>query len=166
MSAIYRLRMLSDENDNFLREYELEGSDTLLDLHAFISEDLGYDSDAAVSFFASDAQWNKLAEFTQMDMGEGGPVPMYEVTLAQILDLPQARLIYVFDMFNDRAMYLESAGSFEASTGVSYPRVAASEADAPDQYEPSDAAGGDSIFDEAMGEFGSFEGDESYEDEF
>lgn len=167
MSAVYKLRMLSDENDNFLREYEIPGDYTLLDLHDFISDNLQYDPDGVVSFFASDPQWNKLAEFTLVDMGEGGPVPMNEVTVAQVLSLPQARLIYLFDMMNDRSLYLESGGSSEAKTGVEYPRVSISEAPAPDQYEPSEGnQSGNSIFDDAMGEFGSFEGDESYEDEF
>ena len=167
MPTIYKLRMLSDENDNFVREYEIDGKCTLLDLHEFISGDLGYDRDGIVSFFASDPQWNKLVEFTLMDMGEDGPVPMQSVTLAQVLDLPQARLIYLFDMFNDRAFYLESAGAVEVDSEARYPKTVLSVAPAPDQYEPTQTAeGGNSIFDEALGEFGSFEGDEYYDDEY
>lgn len=166
MSTIYKLRMLSDENDNFLREYEVDGGSTLLDLHNLISDDLGFDRDGVVSFFASDAKWNKLVEFTLVDMGEGGPVPMQDVTVAEVLSLPQARLIYVFDMFNDRALYIESGGPAKPAANTVYPRVAISVAPAPNQYEPTSAEGGDSIFAEAMSEFGDFEGDDYYDDEF
>ena len=166
MAEIYKLRMLSDENDNFLREYEVPVDYTLLDLHEFISRDLGYDNDGMTSFFASDARWDKLLEFTLMDMGEGGPVPMQDVKLKEVLSLPQARLIYQFDMFNDRALYLESTGSATADGSMEYPRVTLSKATPPDQYESGERSDEGSIFDEAMGEFNEFQGDDSYDDEF
>lgn len=42
------------------------------------------------------------------------------------------------------------------------------QADAPDQYDPSKTAtaGEGSIFDEVMGEFNDFEGDDNYDDEY
>ncbi len=166
MAMIYKLRMLSDENDNFLREYEVDGSSTLFDLHNLISDDLGFERDGVVSFFASDAKWNKLVEFTLVDMGEEGPIPMQNVTVADVLNLPQARLIYLFDMFNDRSLYIESGGSAKPATNTVYPRVATSVAPAPNQYEPSGTESNNSIFDEAMSEFEDFEGDDYYDDEF
>ena len=51
---IFKFRMLSDENDNFLREYEVPYDMTLLELHRFICRDLKYDPDNMVSFFLSD----------------------------------------------------------------------------------------------------------------
>ena len=38
---IYRFRMLSDENDNFVRDFELDAEASLLDLHEFILSMLG-----------------------------------------------------------------------------------------------------------------------------
>ena len=40
---LLQFRMLSDEEDNFLRDYLLPPSMTLADLHAFISDDLKYE---------------------------------------------------------------------------------------------------------------------------
>jgi len=50
----------------------------------------------------------------------------------------------------------------------SYPREIYAQADAPDQYDPSKTAtaGEGSIFDEVMGEFNDFEGDDNYDDEY
>ena len=36
MSMVFRFRMLSDENDNFVRDYEVPYDMTLLDFHNFI----------------------------------------------------------------------------------------------------------------------------------
>ena len=40
MSMVFRFRMLSDENDNFVRDYEAMYDMTLLDFHDFILQSL------------------------------------------------------------------------------------------------------------------------------
>ena len=40
MSMVFRFRMLSDENDHFVRDYEVMYDMTLLDFHQFILETL------------------------------------------------------------------------------------------------------------------------------
>lgn len=47
---LLQFRMLSDEDDNFLRDYLLPPSMTLADLHAFISDDLNYEKENMASF--------------------------------------------------------------------------------------------------------------------
>ena len=105
---VFRFRMLSDENDNFVRDYEVLYDTTLLEFHDFILRSLEYD-DCMASFFTADDRWNKGREFTLMDMGDGGdegPVAMDRVTLGQIIHNRRDRLIYLFDLFGDRAYYL------------------------------------------------------------
>ena len=110
---IFKFRMLSDEDDNFVRDYEVPYDMTLLEFHSFICKDLKYDCNNMTSFFASDANWDKLREFTLADMGLGDdpedenlPMPMEKVILSQIIRKNNDRLIYQFDIFGDRAMYL------------------------------------------------------------
>ena len=43
MPVILKLRMLSDEDDCFLRDYEVPYESTLEELHDFICEDLQYE---------------------------------------------------------------------------------------------------------------------------
>lgn len=158
---IFKFRMLSDENDHFVREYEVPGDMTLLDLHRFLVRSLQYRDDGMASLFTSDKDWNRVREFTLVDMGgEGEAVPMADVTLGQVVHHDRDRLIYLFDMMGDRAYYLESTEAFVAAEGVKYPRVAFGNAPAPDQYEPSSGAAEGSIFDDVMDEFSDFEGDE------
>ncbi|MCX4302212.1 MAG: plasmid pRiA4b ORF-3 family protein [Alistipes sp.] len=170
MSMIFRFRMLSDENDRFVRDYEVLYDTSLLDFHRFILSSLDYE-ECMASFFTADDRWEKQREFTCMEMGidgEEAPESMESVTLGQIIHNSRDRLIYLFDLFGDRAYYLELTGSYEADKDASYPREIFARAEAPDQYDPSRSRSDDegSIFDDAMGDFSDFEGDDSYDDEY
>lgn len=167
---IFRFRMLSDENDNFVRDYEVQYDTTLLDFHRFILSSLEYE-ECMASFFTADDRWEKQREFTCMEMGlegDGAPESMERTTLGQIIHNRRDRLIYLFDLFGDRAYYLELTGTCEAEKGASYPREIFARAEAPDQYDPSKSRPDDegSIFDDMMSEFSDFEGDDSYDDEY
>ncbi len=167
---IFRFRMLSDENDNFVRDYEVQYDTTLLDFHRFILSSLEYE-ECMASFFTADDRWEKLREFTSMEMGEEGddaPEAMERVTLGQIIHNNRDRLIYLFDLFGDRAYFLELTGTYETDKEASYPRKIYARAEAPDQYDPSKSGDSDdgSIFDDAMGDFSDFEGDDAYDDEY
>ena len=171
MSMIFRFRLLSDENDRFVRDYEVPYDMTLLDFHRFILESLEYE-ECMTSFFTADDRWEKLREFTLMDMGDTsgeGPEAMERVALGQIIHKLRDRLIFLFDLFGERAYYLELTGAYEAQAGASYPREIYAQAEAPDQYDPSknrDDEDEGSAFDEMMGDFNDFEGDDSYDDEY
>lgn len=165
---IFKFRMLSDENDNFVRDFEVRYDMSLLDFHNFITRSLEYD-ECMASFFTADDRWERGREFTAMDMGTGdetGPLPMADVLLGQIMHRIHDRLIWLFDMFGDRAYYLELLEAKEAEAGRSYPRVVFEHAPAPDQYDPEANEDEGSIFDEMMGDFNEFDGDDNYDDEY
>ena len=110
---VFRFRMLSDENDRFVRDYEVMYDMTLLDFHNFILSSLEYEPCMA-SFFTADDRWEKKREFTLMDMNDGSadaPETMERVRLGQIIHNNRDRLIYLFDLFGDRAYYLELTGA-------------------------------------------------------
>ena len=44
MSMVFKFRMLSDENDHFVRDYEVPYDMTLLGFHEFITRSLGYEA--------------------------------------------------------------------------------------------------------------------------
>ena len=114
---VFRFRMLSDENDNFVRDYEVLYDTTLLEFHDFILRSLEYE-ECMASFFTADDRWEKLREFTRMDMDDGAedaPLAMEKVTLGQIIHNNRDRLIYLFDIFGDRAYFLELTGASNRS---------------------------------------------------
>lgn len=164
--------MLTDENDNFVRDFEIASDATLLDLHEFIVRMLNYDPCMA-SFYAADDRWERGQEYTYMDMGGGMgdagmglPVPMATAHLNEVLTQLYARLIYIFDPFTQRAYYMELIEVKEPQKGMTYPRVQFEHSPAPDQYDPEANEDGGSIFEEMMGEFGDFDGDDNYDDEY
>ncbi len=173
MSLIFRFRMLSDENDNFVRDYEVRYDMTLLEFHNFLLEVLEYDPCMA-SFFTADRMWEKQREFTLMDMGDsetGLPTEKMEnVCLGQIIHNQRDRLIYLFDMLGDRAYYLELTGAYKEEPGNSYPREIFARAEVPDQYDPSknvtEESEEQSAFEEMMSDFNEFEDDDNYDDEY
>jgi len=141
---------------------------TLAEFHRFVIESLGYD-DCMASIFKSDAGWNKHQEYTHMDMGidgESAPIAMDRVHLLEVTGELHDRMIYLFDMFNDRAFYIELVEVKRADEHLTYPRVAFEHATAPDQYDPEVTVDDGSIFEEMMGEFGDFDGDDNYDDEY
>ena len=162
--------MLSDENDNFVRDFEVSHEMNLLELHNFIITSIEYD-DCIASFYTADEQWQPLQEFSLMDLGEeqfdGAPVAMEKVSLAELVVSECNRLIYQFDMIADRAFYLEVVSATQPNPELEYPRVSFENARVPDQYDPDAVPADDgSIFDEMMDEFGEFDGDDSYDDEY
>lgn len=166
---VFKFRMLSDENDHFVRDYEVMYDMTLSDFHRFLLDSLGYE-DCMASFFTADDHWERLREFTLMDMGdtedENAPLPMDQVVLGQIIRHNRDRLIYLFDLFGNRAYYLEMIEAKTPEKGMSYPRLAFAHAEAPDQYDPEASEESRSIFEEMMDDYGDFEGDDSYDDEY
>lgn len=173
MSIIFKFRLLSDEVEDFVRDYEVPFDMTLFDFHNYIRKDLGYSPCELASFFKSDAEWEKLQEFTLFDMGTEdvdidphddieAPVPMSEVKLSLIITQKFDRLIYVFDMLMERSLYIELLESQFRPEGVEYPRTVLSEGAAPVQFKDDED---EDIFKEAMGEFSEFEGDENLDDE-
>ncbi|GFI53666.1 hypothetical protein IMSAGC022_00256 [Alistipes sp.] len=167
MDLVFRYRMLSDESDHFVRDLEVMPEMTLTEFHRFVFEALGYD-EAMVSIFASDEMWKRQQEYTQIDMGgdaASAPKSMDSVRLLEVTDRLHGRMIYVFDMLNDRALYLELVEVKRPEAGMKYPRVAFEHASAPDQYDPEATVDEGSIFEEMMGDYGDFDGDDSYDDE-
>ena len=157
---VFRFRMLSDENDNFVRDFEVMADSTLLELHDFIISMLGYDPCMA-SFYTADSRWERIKEYTYMDMGEEmgamgvcSPEPMATSRLEDVLTHLHDRLIYMFDPFT------------EPQQGMKYPRVQFEHSPAPDQYDPEANEQSGSIFEEMMGEYSDFEGDDGYDDEY
>ena len=72
MNIIFKYRMLSDESDNFVRDFEVYPDMTLADFSRFLLQALRYD-DCMVSIFKSDAEWRPVEEFSEIDMGDDIP---------------------------------------------------------------------------------------------
>ena len=177
MDMIFHFKMVSDEEDGFAFDFEVPYDMNLLDLHNFIRESLRYKPCEMASFFMSDVEWEKLREFTLIDMGSEGididpdddiesPMPMEKVILSRIIREKFDRLIYVFDFFNERQLFLELLEAKVAEEGLKYPRIVEMSGQPPRQF--LDESMPEDITGEIRGDFdelqagGLFDDDDDY----
>ncbi|MDI3527580.1 MAG: hypothetical protein PWR03_1763 [Tenuifilum sp.] len=133
---IYKFRVLSDEDELFLRDFEVDSESTFLTLHKAIQENLGFDPSQLVSFFLADEHWNKGMELTLIDMQNDtglAAIPMDKVKIKELITKRKERLLYTYDIFADRNLFIELIDIAEAKEGIEYPLCTASLGEAPIQ---------------------------------
>ncbi|HKJ78218.1 MAG TPA: hypothetical protein VKA10_01730 [Prolixibacteraceae bacterium] len=109
---IYQFKITSQESFNFTIEIEADGKHTFYDLHKLIQKNLGFESHQLASFFISDGNWRKLKEISMLDIGMGASAYhiMQKTKLADLINQATQKLIYTFDFFNDRSLFIELTG--------------------------------------------------------
>ena len=133
---ILLFRILSDEDPSFFRDVVIDGSDTFLELHQVLQEDLGYDASQLASFFITNEQWEKQQEITLIDMMQdpGQTIPtMGEATLEEHISEVTQRMIYVFDFFSERAFFMELIETSDETSPRATPFIAGAKGDPPPQ---------------------------------
>jgi hypothetical protein len=129
---VYKFVVLSDEDESFVREFEFLDSQTLLDFHNMIQDELEFDKSQMASFFLATDNWEKEEEFTLFDMGTGSST-MEVAVLEDIIFRKNQKLLYVFDFFNERALFVEYTGESKEIDGREYPSCTNSKGVAPKQ---------------------------------
>ncbi len=117
---VYKFVVLSDEDESFVREFEFLDSHTLLDFHRMIQDELEFDRSQMASFFLATDNWEKEEEFTLFDMGTGSST-MEVAVLEEIIFKKNQKLLYIFDFFNERALFVEYTGEAKEVQGREYP---------------------------------------------
>ncbi|MBI9060966.1 MAG: hypothetical protein JEZ14_03220 [Marinilabiliaceae bacterium] len=115
---IVYLRLLSIEADDFVKEIAIDDNQTFADLHNFLQELLEYDATQMASFFTTDSEWNKEQEVTLFDMTDGETeniLVMNDTKIAQLITEAGQRLLYVFDLFSERAFFIETIQTAEGT---------------------------------------------------
>jgi hypothetical protein len=117
---VYKFVVLTDEDDAFIREFEFLDSQTLMEFHNSLQEELEFDKSQMASFYLATDSWEKEEEFTLFDMGAGSST-MDDAILEDIIFRKNQKLLYVFDFFNERSLFLEFTGEVEEVEGREYP---------------------------------------------
>ncbi|MBE3086745.1 MAG: hypothetical protein IMZ64_11075 [Bacteroidetes bacterium] len=117
---VYKFVVLSDEDESFVREFEFLDSHTLLDFHNLIQDELEFDKSQMASFFIATDNWEKEEEFTLFDMGTGSST-MEVALLEDIIFRKNQKLLYVFDFFNERSLFVEYTGESKEIDCREYP---------------------------------------------
>lgn len=138
--AVYRFRIIIEDHEDVFREIEIKATQTFEDLHKIIQEAFKFDSSQLASFYMSDDSWRKGKEITLMDMSDEGddkssraPI-MSKSILADFIDDPHQKIIYVFDFLAMWTFYLEMVKIAKEEPKATYPRITRSSGAAPKQY--------------------------------
>lgn len=139
----YRFRLLYEEQEEFLRDFDVLASQTFLDFHNLIVQSVELKGDELASFFICDKNWRKKKEITLIDMkqsnedsipyedddednksGRVNRIPIYEMANVKIRDLiddPHQRLLYEYDFLNPKSFFIELMKINNADPKEQYP---------------------------------------------
>ncbi len=133
---IYKFRLLSDISDEFVRDIEIQGTQTFEDFHNSIVKCTNLNNQDITSFQICDQKWNKIKEITLIDMLAGveeveedkkaeaivETFIMKDSRIKDFIDEPHQRLIYVYDFLNMNALYIELLSVYRQKDEVEFPR--------------------------------------------
>lgn len=141
---IYRFTIISDEEDNFLREIQIDPDATFYDFHKAILDSVKYTDDEMTSFFICDDDWEKEKEIT-LEVMDDDPEKdswiMRDTKLSELIEDEKQKLIFVYDYMTERCFFIELS---EIITGkdIKKAKCTKSTGDAPKQKVDFDAAAG------------------------
>lgn len=139
---VYRFRLLFEEQDDFLRDYDILASQTFRDFHNLVVETVELKGNELASFFICDRNWRKKKEITLIDMqphddssgmeddddDDRKPrvvklptMEMEKVKVKDVIDDPHQRLLYEYDFLNPKTFYIELMKIIDADPKVKYP---------------------------------------------
>lgn len=107
---IFKFLILSDEVDAFKREIKIDADATFMNLYNAIIGCTGFSKDEMASFVLCDDKWRKKQEITLVEMDTNSDEDSYimeECVLSDFLEDEKQKLMFVFDFFNERALYIE-----------------------------------------------------------
>jgi hypothetical protein len=125
MSMIYKFSIsVEGEEEEFLREIEIDGNSTFEDLHYAIIEATGLEGEELASFYICDNMWVKEKEITLLDMSEeeNRLDIMSECKIKDNITNPDQKLIYEYDFLNLLTFQIELIKTKSAQAKTKYPR--------------------------------------------
>ncbi|MBK6962828.1 MAG: hypothetical protein IPH20_02570 [Bacteroidales bacterium] len=136
---VYRFRLLYEDQEDFLRDFDILSSQTFADFHKIVKQSVELPGNELASFFVCDRNWRKKREITLINMHNEaqeaadyeerrGPKParipvteMDKVRIKDIIDDPHQRLLYEYDFLNPRVFFIELTRILEAGNKDQYP---------------------------------------------
>ena len=161
---IYKFRLLSDINDEFIRDIEVQAAQTFLDFHNMISQCVNLNGNELASFHICDQKWNKYKEITLIDMLNGKEVdevtqPVEETFIMKnsfirdFIEEPHQRLLYEYDFLNMNTFFIELISVHKQKDDGPYPKCTLSKGDMNQQTVPEPLLDEDLVVDEEEDKF-------------
>ena len=136
---IYTFRFISNEEESFVLDININHDQTFEDLHLAIQNTLNYDPSQMASFFTSNNDWEKLEEIAGMDMGLDIPVKsMSNTKIENCFNEKNQRILYIFDFLSERLFFGSVTRLIDADPPIKLPSVSRLEGKIPNQISMSD----------------------------
>lgn len=143
--AVYRFRVIIEDNDDVYRDIDIKAAQTFEELHNTIQEAFKFDNKHAASFFVSDDYWRKHLEITlrkedlpltteEIRLKVEPKKLMSEAKIAKYIETPHQRFVYVFDEKVQWTFLLEMMKIANEDAKAKYPLISKSIGNPPKQY--------------------------------
>ncbi len=130
---IYTFRFISDEQENFIMDVNINHDQTFEQLHDAIQEKLDYDPSQLASFFISNENWEKLTEITLLDMGLEDSKTMSDARIGDFFQGKNQHVLYIFDYFAERLLFGSIIRTIDAPSAIDLPSISKLEGTIPPQ---------------------------------
>lgn len=137
--AAYRFRITFEEDNDLFRDIEIRSDQTFLDFHNTLSKAFEFANKEMASFYLSDDNWRKGEEITLEDMSDDDESKkaklMKSAVIADFIEDPHQKLIYVYDFFNMWTFTIELMKIIpKPDAKSSYPQIVKSAGEIPKQF--------------------------------
>lgn len=132
----YRIKLVSDEVNNFYRVIEIDSDATFMELRSAILDSVGFSHDYIDSFAICNDDWEPGDEVTLEDTGFGSSdrdtYLMDNTRLSELIEDEGQKFCFIFDNLNERAFFMELK-EISFGGGLDAPRCTASHGNPPEQ---------------------------------
>ena len=107
---VFKFKVISDKIENFALLIDADAKNTFFELHEAIQDECKYDPSELATFFLADEEWDKGQEiqmFKNKSPKQNIAPIMKEATLGDYLKEKEDKLIYIFDVINQKSLYIE-----------------------------------------------------------
>ena len=143
--AVYKFKIIVEDNDDIYREIEIKSGQTFDDFHNAIQEAFAFDKKHAASFFVSDDYWRKEQEITlrkedialdeeEIKKGISPKKLMVDTKIAKFIESPRQRFMYIFDTEAKWSFCIELMKILPDNPTAKYPSCVRSIGKSPKQY--------------------------------
>ena len=161
---VFKFKIISDRVEDFALHIEADAKNSFFELHEIIQDVCNYDPSELATFFLADEEWDKgieIAMFPNSPIKQSPTLLMKNEKLRDHLNQIEDKVIYVFDVSNQKSLYIELNEIVMANNLntpiVSYNRGIAPAQSASNRYNADLLADQDSELQNVFTDFGELE---------
>lgn len=159
---IYTFRFISDEEDSFMVDVNINHNQTFEHLHKAIQNTLKFDANQLASFYTSNEQWEKIDEIALLTMDEDADVRiMSDTYIDDVFNEKNQRILYVFDYFNERLFFGSITRTIDAKSPIKLPSISKLDGQIPPQFKEVEYK---EVESKTFDEYDDDEGDYNFDD--